>query len=264
MQARSGRIVSHRYLRYEHLRSLCDRELLAVQIKSFYRNDVAARLAGWFQNSEARKNYAVYKQGSGLSPSTTDKIGSTMNETYDLKEGAIKSFEMQARSDFQEFREFCRPYISPIEELRLLLDELWPNGASIATIGDVKPFVGIARIVSAPNPCNDDPHVDCIPGYLLQLEEQFSAIAYLQMPPEGGGLQIWDIASDSVAKLTREDGTLDRTLLPAPATVVPGVGDLVILNTRYPHTVAGFKNGVRIVQSSFFGYRPSHPLVFWS
>lgn len=181
--------------------------------------------------------------------------------------GALKSI--------RTIRGVFAPQLSPMDKLRLELDELWSGGATIANLDDQKGFAGIIRIMK---PETMYPgiagrrgicHVD---GDMTQLG--FSSNIYLRVPATGGELAIWNIPLNAktsrnplyhlISRKIAFDPEIQEILharLPKPLVIKPKAGDLVIIDTSRPHSVFGFARGERISIQSFIttesprGYR---------
>jgi 2OG-Fe(II) oxygenase superfamily len=258
------------------LAALFNREVIALVFRAYCGQSVAKKLANWFEQHPARTNYRWANARGILQESDTERVGIPLNELYPIflssapadesYKDLLATFNDFANDHIRTIRDVCCPHIPPIDELRLRLDEEWPLGAHIARFANVRPYVGIARIMSADvkRPREVDPHLDWLPTPIKSLDEQFSGIVYLEVPEIGGELELWDIDRDRMMRLIEEHDALRRIDLPPPAIVRPQCGDLVLINTRYPHAVRGFRSGRRIVQTSFIGLGGQNPLLLWS
>src|SRR3954471_15509795 len=127
------RVTSH--LDFASFEALIGREVLALRVPMFFDSNLADDLAEWFCSHTSRENYQVFADGN-FRDSQTDRVGPAFNSLSPLLvagrssdpdiRAVIESFAETSRVHSSALRLFCRPRLSPIEELRLLLDELWP------------------------------------------------------------------------------------------------------------------------------------------
>jgi len=100
------------------------------------------------------------------------------------------------------------------------------------------------------------------------LEAQFACNVYVDMPQEGGELQIWSNEIDPYKfdSLRGESYGIDPAILGEPDLVLrPSPGDIIIFNSRKMHAVAPGRYNSRVSLSCFIGYRGEHsPLTYWS
>lgn len=173
----------------------------------------------------------------------------------------------------RELRACCQPVLSPIDKFRLELDEVWPCGATIQTLGGRKMFVGLVRLFS--DLAYAEAHQDLLEwdakscDCTADLEGQFSANIYLEMPPKGGELCIWNRSFnlEEYQKLQNKNsyGIDGSSLRDESLCIAPQVGDLILFNSRNIHAVQPSIGGERITWSTFIGYRgPDEPLTLWS
>lgn len=159
--------------------------------------------------------------------------------------------------------------LAPVDRLRLLLDELWPHGATVArdASGDRHLLPGILR--RWPSGGHANPHIDqtetSVLGH-LGLRRRIGCNVYMQLPGVGGGgeIEFWPrIAADEYARMRRPDYGLDRSKLGEPAfSVLPSQGDLVMFDASLIHGVAAIRGGARVTAACFVGVRDRDlPLV---
>ncbi|EIK94835.1 prolyl 4-hydroxylase, alpha subunit [Pseudomonas sp. M47T1] len=183
-----------------------------------------------------------------------------------------QAYHEAARANIQRVRTAFKPYVSPIDEFRLCLDEAWPRGAHLLDVDGQKCFTGVCRY-QAPD-IDLCPHIDKLewnlPAHLqVNLQAQLSVNIYLQVPPQGGELEVWDIRPTAAEyqwlKSDRHYGIDRDRLRPADFTTRPEDGDLIIINPRFIHAVRPVHASPRITLSSFIGYfGEQSPLIFWS
>jgi hypothetical protein len=209
-------------------------------------------------------------------------IGLPINALSWSKESFIQYFTESAAT-MRKVRAACRGNLSPMDKLRLELDELWPEGARIRELYGRKCLVGLGRLMRPEGlkqglaRTEGIIHVDADP--LLRRDAgTFSANVYLEVPKEGGELAIWNVSPKqkelrrhaSVFALlhrTFEDESVNAVLrarLPRPICIKPRKGDLLIINSGRPHAVRGFKRGTRVTLQSFIGYRSAATLELYA
>ncbi len=187
----------------------------------------------------------------------------------------LDAYFAEASGDMQEMRELCHPFWSPLDELRCKLDEIWPWGATIATLNGRKMKAGTARVCFEGDQA--DAHVDSL-GFDAEtfsdapvLTRQASANFYLRLPRKGGALVVWDKRlvtkeEEAAHRLLSSRYALDEEKLGRPLPPIhPNQGDLIIFDTNCPHAVRPTLDGVRVTLAVFIGYAgEGKPLSLWS
>ena len=248
----------------ENIILLAKGEIMAIQVKNFYPKDIAEKATKRVNHNGV--NYYLNAPDIG-------RVGMAFYET-DLDPNIVNQYYAIAMKNLSVARKIFSPYLSPIDKLRLDLQEIWISGANIENLHDKKMFVGLFRKIEAGVsmlPHRDDVRVDS--GYSLkslEIEGQIAANIYLQMPHHNGGdLELWDLTlSENEFNELREPGSygITRDKLPAPTCIVrPEVGDLVLFNARRIHAVSQSPDDERLSVSCFIGYRDrKQPLTYWS
>jgi len=169
-------------------------------------------------------------------------------------------------------RKTCFPYISPVDKLRVELEELWSAGARLENIHGRQMTVGIVRMFE--DSFELPPHQDVLARDAMEspnaglLLSQFSANIYLQEAKFGGELEVWGLKPSyaEFLKLCYDGLHFDRSKLP-PSEVFykPCTGDLVLFDSGRVHGVRSSNQGPRVSMSCFVGYRgQDKPLTYWS
>ena len=170
--------------------------------------------------------------------------------------------------------------LTPIDKLRLELDDVWPEGAMVAKDKKGRAHLaGAGRIMRPSGRWREGfIHVDEL-DVLRAHRGLFSANVYLRMPPSGpagvgGQLHIWNVNVRSrwdflrnaytLARLLvqrEEDQALLRQAMPAPLAITPDVGELVLICAQRPHAACGaFDEGVRVSMQAFVSHEEGQPL----
>lgn len=251
-------------LNIPNIASLLNGDLTAVRFLNYYPVDICNEIAERLISSSLLGYYV-----------NAEKIGRVGRAFFEslVSEEYLHAYQAHAVEWIRELRNLCSPYLTPIDKLRLDLDETWPSGATVATLDGKKMFVGLARIFDDGSNC--EPHQDRLdwdaPNVqdAKSLEAQLAANIYLRMPPHGGKLLIWPRSlSKTEYEAGRNSGSYGvstSALDCSPICITPSVGELVLFNSRLVHAVTDSIGGNRVTASCFIGYRNENsPLVMWS
>jgi hypothetical protein len=114
----------------------------------------------------------------------------------------------------------------------------------------------------------ESPHVDSLNAD-FNSHVQFGANIYLQVPEMGGNLCIWDIekplTAKEVKKVETDEQNFKKILSQSKSIEIKiEAGDLVILNTRVPHAVTLYKQGLnmRVSYSEFLCLNNPQGIIF--
>lgn len=256
-------IITTDSLRYEDIRRLHSGEILAIRIPNFYSLDMCQEISDKMENSSLYGKYA--------NAPSIGRVGQAFFECL-ASDDLISKYQNNAVNWIKEMRSYCSPYLSPIDKLRLSLDESWPGGAHLGVLDGQKMFVGLARVFGANS--GADAHQDILAWDAPNSETansmrgQLAANIYLKMPHQGGELKIWPkrLSHEEYQFHKFENGYgIDPKILNCEAAIIqPQVGELVMFNCTYVHAVSPCSEN-RVTWSCFIGNRKqSDPLMMWS
>jgi hypothetical protein len=251
-------VLTVNQLSEDALKKLFNNEICILRIKAFCENSVCDKLATWFISSEELTEYPYIMQQEGGVKSFyygVDRVGVPYNSTYGKPQQKEKYYQ-EALSGIRALRAASHPELSPIDRVRVELDENWPLGANLANFEGKKMFIGIGRLMQweTSHLTELQPHCDSVPNDYANLLGQFSANIYLSVPSKGGELEIWDVAPLATNVIHKSDPNRDwRAELPESIIVKPEKGDLLMFNTRRPHAIRRFYEGIRVAAQCFIG-----------
>ena len=261
---KSNAIIASK-LTHTSLAALATNEIQAIRIKGFYPTGVAQEICSRMIDCPLYGNY----ENAPL----IKRVGQALYESHSSNETRQRYWE-NATAWTQQLREICTPHLTPIDKLRLELDEAWSNGAIQGVIDDKKAFVGLARVFESGSLA--EPHQDILSWDLPESETakdlwaQLAANIYLRMPPKGGELTIWPckLSPQEYKEIQNPKSYgVNRDKLPPPvATITPEEGELILFNSRLVHAVEPPERGARITWSCFIGLsrQANRPLIMWS
>ena len=267
----NDRVLTLNNLDLASLEALFTNKICAIRVPNYADSDMCDNLSSWFLKNENIEEYhhevrvddkvKYLKYG-------VDRVGVAYNTTYNKPADSAENikYHHEALSGIRALREAMHPHLSPIDKLRLELDEIWTYDASVASFEGKKMFVGIGRVMQPETShlAETQPHFDSVPEKLSILSGQFSANVYLKLPPSGGELELWDIPPLPITEIDNADLDTDwRSNLPQSLLIKPEKGDLILINTRRAHAIRKFDQGERATVQCFIGVKADHSLALW-
>ena len=247
------------------LRDVIDGKVLAVRVPGWYTSRQCQQLCRRLLRHPGFSRYSIAPDVG------VQRVGYSYFETRGEAERLDHYFD-PAVPTIAEIRRVCAPLLIPIDRLRLELDEHWPGGAGLASLGGRKMFVGTSRLFEDGHSL--PPHQDILARetndeVATRLLAQMTVNVYLRTPRGGGELEIWDLIPNEqqVADLyTGDYDFLDSSKLPPSAVLIkPGVGELILMLSSRVHAVRASSGGPRVSMSCFVGSTgESERLVLWN
>ncbi len=262
---------------------------LAIIIPNYISKTHANHLYNQFRNHPRRDSYAheMYLGDNSTKPVLkkygVDKVGFAYNSTYGKKYGSIevKKYYEGIRDHIIDMARRCVPYSNPIHRFIKEMNSgknKYPFGMQIAAFDGHPMYAGIVRIMEPKMEGGDElsekPHVDELPLAKFKLTRQLTCNIYFKVPAQpdkaGGDLELWDMRKFSVELnsdiLDRDDLRHFLMLNGAkPIMITPQLGDLIIFDSRKPHSVKNLLQDVRMTLQTFIGYQgPGKPLLCWN
>ncbi|EDZ92624.1 conserved hypothetical protein [Limnospira maxima CS-328] len=252
-------------LDYQDLQALLEGDIAILRIPKFYSQKLCKKYASKMIEDDRISAY----QNPGAEQ--VNRIGLSYFETYE-NPMLYEQYYQQALPNIRQSRNLFLPNLSPMDQLRLELEEVWPGGATLENIEGKTMSVGLSRVLKT----NAEilPHLDVLqwdaPKCLRanELKTQLAGNVFLQVA-EGGELELWcQKMSRQEYEMMKIPGSygIDRKLLGNPdVTIQPEVGDLILFQSTYVHAVKPVTAGVRVTMSCFIGYRSANQfLSYWS
>lgn len=248
--------------------ALANDELLLLVVEDFYPREACRNLSAKILGNCSVERYTheivvdgkLEQQYFGV-----DRLGQPFNATYGAapNSDACERYYRSVEPVREGMRGLARPAVTPIDKLRLELDEQCPQGATVACFQGRKMLTGIARITRAAYSklSAEQPHFDALPEKYAVLDAQLAANIYLAVPSTGGELEIWDVPPLHPLASTAADW---RAELPESIKVQPRLGELILFNCRRPHAVGAFSGADRVSAQAFIGYRRGDRLQLWN
>ena len=248
----------------ETLVALAAREIGAIHVRGYYPVDIAQSVAEKAINHHALGHY--HKQ-------YTSSVGRVYMPHIDTKWDAelTKKYHDGALPAIADVRSMFHPYLSPMDRIRLELQELWPAGANLLRLRGRACFIGAFRVFQ-PSTSEFYPHNDAIDQEtdapeIAGVVNQLVANIYLQVPDEGGNLQLWlrEPTPEEKQIILDVEGLDPKSVEPPVHEIHPDAGDLIIFSPRMLHAVTPGHGTHRVGAAAFIASKgPHEPLVYWS
>ncbi|WP_019632593.1 cytochrome P450 [Actinomadura atramentaria] len=260
---RAAPVVAHE-LTADTLDALLRRRLAAIHVRGFFPADAARAAAARALDHPELGNYHKAKSGS---------VGRVFTPHVDTAwdPERVAEYHRAAPDSTRASRALFAPYPSPIDRLRLLLEELWPGGARLLTLRGQPCFVGALRVFrpggSQLFPHNDRIDQETDAPEIAGIREQLTANVYLATPERGGELHLWlrEPTEAERAVIVEVEGLEPESVGPAALTFRPAVGDLIMFSSVLLHAVAAAADEPRVGTAAFIASRgPAEPLLYWS
>lgn len=263
-------IIESTQLDSESLSQLFTDNALALIVRGYADKDICKKMGSKINESPDLEKYYYELSENGERKSLflgVSRLGTSFSTTFgkDRESDVVDKYYNSALVNINRIRDLFSPFLSPIDRLRLELDELYNNGAMLGTIEKRKMFTGIARITHRDMDLQEkNPHVDSLPPEFI-LERQYSANIYLSVPQTGGDLIVYPL--DPMSQAEVDDFEANQKLwlsnFPDGIRIKPESGDLIIINTRRPHSVSAFYDGERVSLQTFIGINQDDALKLW-
>ena len=246
-----------------HLDGLYNTSIDAVRINNYYRKKEAKVIADIINKSPFWGRYVNARK--------IGRIGQAFFECQHDK-NSLRRYKENTLIWLKEMRRSVHPYFSPIDKLRIELDELWPEGFSLAKVNERKLFAGIVREFkkgSYAEPHNDVLRWDLPEGQSTAIDSQITANVYLLVPERGGELCLWPKwPSKEEYNAIRHPGSYDvkrKCIGKENIKITPQLGELILFNPMRIHSVEKIHTGSRLTWSCFIGKQnENHRLEVWS
>jgi CRP-like cAMP-binding protein len=177
-------VVVRNEVRLADLRDIIDGKVLAVRVPGWYTSRQCQQLTRRLLRHPGFSRYSIAPDVG------VQRVGYSYFETRGDTERLEHYFD-QAVPTIDEVRRVCAPLLTPIDRLRLELDERWPGGAGLAMLSGRKMFAGISRLFEDGHAL--PPHQDVLARetedeVATRLLAQLTVNIYLRTPRAGGEL----------------------------------------------------------------------------
>lgn len=248
------------------LMALANGDVPAIHVPDFASKEQCQQLCMAIRQAQ------VARAAATTSPMTL--IGSNFSNSKHLKKSQYFDAVRQSWVDLGAVTELAG--YEPLTQIMALLSDIWPARVEVATEPSYGRYFagGIKTRVSG-----SDLHFDYVPitetNYsIADVVDQLSWNLYLDVPADCGATTIYNapVARDEVVPASPTGKWNNK--LPSERvagcehyTFQPKIGEVVFINTRYPHSIdmSSIADGEwRAQTGSFIGRMPDERLVLWS
>ncbi|MFN3232241.1 MAG: hypothetical protein ACE363_08805 [Alphaproteobacteria bacterium] len=240
------------------VRQLLDNNIAAIRVPHFLSStaceesrEVLSKLPDW----------SFYEGGTP----PLGRLGITQYEHF----GAKQEYLSKAASEMVARDRNLQNLQDPLEKLLSSLNQVWPNGATIASEAGQTYFAGVFRRGTTGTIHADWAPRDAAGWSIADIRAQLGWNVYYELPQKGGNLvvynRLWtpDVEIHARQRFNDYDPKVFDDL--QCVEIELRVGDLVLFNARNAHMVTNSPNGdQRLSVGSFVGEMPDQQLVFWS
>ena len=235
-----------------NLKDLISGKILAIWCRGYIEKKVCDMSIDRIISAVEKDTYTL--------TSDLQSLGTSIGEAHESIENENEYFATATQTTQLIRNVIFSHTLSPIDKLRLELDEIWTGGATLGKYNS-KPMLA-ATIRRWKGEGSANPHIDQTEIKLLKdldLKVRIGANLYVRTPDDncGGGLEFWEkkYTAQEYDKLKRSDYGLDRDLVGPPDMVIhPDDGDLILFNAGVLHGVEKLIKGNRVTTACFLGY----------
>jgi len=211
-------LIIENSLSFESLYRLITGDVLAIRIPNFYEREECEHLTDMLTHivkNESTSSGKIYLSDVDAFWNTIDDL--EVRERYFAK----------ALPTMRRLRKISFPFASPIDLLRLELDEIWPSGALLMHLEKKVMLFGITRIWTEGSEAL--PHQDILIREIPSAPEvqnelsQLGINIYLRPAQEGGELEIWNHSfsdEECLRQGVKDSYGFNRSLLPDDSLVI--------------------------------------------
>lgn len=250
----SWNLIATPHITEELLIQTLRREICGFRVPDYCSRELAGTLADAILSDFSRTNYGVRWCARNVRPANAEEFLSLPFAESDVMRGgptsateSVNGIDDNPLAIIRRMRQITWPHLTPVDRLRLELDETAPLGARLYIMPDGrKSMVGLPRIMET---SKELLHADTGRKGCL------TANIYLKLPASGGATRIWNYRGEYEASfgsyLFGEDEIPAETEF---ALLEPSVGELVIWNPMSPHAVSSFESGPRVSVQSWLKF----------